>query len=1368
MKVLTRISLIALIFPLAALAAPLKPEQVPEPLKPWIDWVLMDQADRNCPFRYNDYTQKRCVWPTELNLEIEDQEGRFSALWTVYREGWVSLPGDRKHWPQNVTVEQHSAIVQDRNGVPTINLHPGAAAVKYFKISGDFQWDSIPDNLTIPPETALIRVNINKQTNPSAFIKDGQLWLNNDSGADNKTANLQNAAELQVFRKIVDEIPLQVITRLVLDISGEPREIILPSPIPGDLIALSLQSPLPARLEPDGRLFLQAKPGHWPIEITARSVGTVDDVFRHEAPGKEEQLDGQSLKWPQSELWVYDARPELRIAEIEGLRSVDPSQTNLPNDWKSLPAYRVGPGERMRFKTLRRGDPEPEPNQLDLIRKLWLDFDGGGYTVNDTINGTMTRDWRLDALSEIELGRVVLNGINQLITQSPSGNKQGVEVRKGAVSLLADSRMTGSIGRISALGWEQRFRSVRTELNLPPGWRLFAAIGVDNVPDSWISRWTLLDFFLVLVSALAIGRLWTAPWGIVALITLTLCWYENGAPQYIWLHSLAATALVRVLPGGRALKLVKLYRNISWLALVIISVPFMADQIRTSLYPQLEKPAEAAIIPQQMEASIIPSSPEAKSIQDEEAMNGPSRLRAKVNEYALGGLSGRYSAFADKVDRFERIDPMAKVQTGPGLPQWQWNTLRLSWNGSVDAGQRVVLWYLSPGLNRLLNVFRVGLLSILVLLMFGLTRHCRMSWFSLKTLLPGLVLLPLLMGIPVPSVAADIPDPALLAELKNRLLPVPDCLPSCASIASMKLLVSDRAIDMAMEVHVQDSVTLPLPVDYNQWFPSQVAVDGNTTIALYRQGTGLWLTLSQGVHHVVLSGATPTMAKFIIPLPLRPGHVSFTGDGWEISGIQSNGVAQNQLLMARSMTSGKDSSKEQSVLAPGVLPPFVRVERELQLGIDWRLLTKIVRLSPPDSPIAMTVPIWHGESVTTSGVHVNDGRVNVNMRPEQTEYRWESVLAKSESIELIATHTDQWIEVWRADVSPIWHLETSGIAMIHSVSNDQWLPEWHPWPGEKVVMHLTRPPAAKGRTLTIDNSRLIVRPGLRARDIDLSLSLRSSQGGQHTIILAEDAELQSVEIDGRAQPIRQENRKLTFPLRPGEQRISLHWRQAVEINSVLSSPDIDLGQDSVNASTTIALGQDRWVLLVFGPNLGPAVLFWGMLILMIALSLVLDKQPLTPLKHWQWFLLLIGLGQIPIGFSLVVVFWLLVLGWRKIQIPKEMLYFNAFQVFLTGLTLVALSMLFYSVSQGLLGSSDMHVAGNQSSAHSLNWYQDKSPAKLPIATVISAPIGIYRFLMLAWSLWLAISLIDWLKWGWNCFAANGLWQKKKPKNGSEV
>ena len=70
----------------------------------------------------------------------------------------------------------------------------------------------------------------------------------------------------------------------------------------------------------------------------------------------------------------------------------------------------------------------------------------------------------------------------------------------------------------------------------------------------------------------------------------------------------------------------------------------------------------------------------------------------------------------------------------------------------------------------------------------------------------------------------------------------------------------------------------------------------------------------------------------------------------------------------------------------------------------------------------------------------------------------------------------------------------------------------------------------------------------------------------------------------------------------------------------------------------------------------------------------------------------------------------------------------------------------------------MQVAGNGSSAFNLNWYADRSGMTLPQVWVFSVPVWIYRVLMLFWALWLALSLLRWLRWGWDCFSDHGIWR----------
>ena len=127
-------------------------------------------------------------------------------------------------------------------------------------------------------------------------IKDGQLWLKESETGLKKPENIQNNLDIQVFRKIIDEVPAQVLTRLVLEVSGEQREVKLPQPILDGFIPLSLQSPLPARLEPDGQLLVQLRPGHWQIDILARNSKELNTLPFPNSSQETQEYNGRNRK----------------------------------------------------------------------------------------------------------------------------------------------------------------------------------------------------------------------------------------------------------------------------------------------------------------------------------------------------------------------------------------------------------------------------------------------------------------------------------------------------------------------------------------------------------------------------------------------------------------------------------------------------------------------------------------------------------------------------------------------------------------------------------------------------------------------------------------------------------------------------------------------------------------------------------------------------------------------------------------------------------------------------------------------------------------------------------------------------------------
>ena len=138
---------LSLLLPLVSQADPLSQDKVPEPLKPWVEWVLQDTQQLDCPYQYNQ-AQRRCSWPSQLQLLLSDNGGTFSQQWQVYEEMLIRLPGDGDYWPQNVQSDQGELLVQSVKGVPYVKLSAGTHRVR-----GLFRWSKLPKSLPVAPES---------------------------------------------------------------------------------------------------------------------------------------------------------------------------------------------------------------------------------------------------------------------------------------------------------------------------------------------------------------------------------------------------------------------------------------------------------------------------------------------------------------------------------------------------------------------------------------------------------------------------------------------------------------------------------------------------------------------------------------------------------------------------------------------------------------------------------------------------------------------------------------------------------------------------------------------------------------------------------------------------------------------------------------------------------------------------------------------------------------------------------------------------------------------------------------------------------------------------------------------------------------
>ncbi len=1347
-----------------AQAAPLK---LPDALAGWAEWVLHDQKERDCPFLYRQQDRRFCAWPGELQLEVNRGKATFAQPWDLFAESEIQLPGDALAWPQAVQVNGKPGLVTERQGHPVLVLPAGR-----HQVSGEMTWKKRPEFLQLPPQTAKLRARIDGALLQHAEIDaQGRLWLGRKPAGKPVRAN-RDSHTLRVFRRLEDSIPRVLETQIVVQVSGSERELQVGRALLEGFVPLRLDSQLPARIEPDGSLRMQVRPGQWQLTLLARQISGEEAVGPGAAAGG----------WPTQEVWSFAAQRHLRSVEVSGVPGIDPQQTAMPEPWKNLPAYLLEPGARLQLTEQQRGDSDPAPDELNLKRRLILDFDGGAYTVEDRVRGQLHRDRRLSMQQPFQLGRAEVSGQPQLITRMGKDEPAGLELRQGTLDLLAVSRAERG-DTLAAAGWTTAFKAAQTSLQLPPGWDVFGVRGADRAHPTWISRWSLWDIFLVLIIGASFARLYNLRIGALALLAVVLAYHHANAPLFSWLNLAAVLALLRLVPESRVRKLFVFYRNVSMLVLLIIGLPWAVDQVRLGLYPQLERPWQV------VQAGGAPDSPVEADLQANEEM--AARManesehrklsRMKQSMPRMPGGAGAVYALEDKVresDPSRGYDAGALIQTGPGLPAWEWRRVQIAWNGPLASDEELSIYYMPPWLNRGLRFLAVALYAALALILVLHEFRRQGRWaFRDPELGAGnkgagaalIVLLTaggLLLQPSGSAQAADFPPPEYLEELRKRLLEPPQCLPACADLPALRVRVEEDALLLELDIIARENVSIPLPHGRQGWRPEtwELFTDGRSQEARIQRDAQQvpHVQVGSGRHVVRLRGALRGMDEVALEFPLKPRSAEASATGWQVSGIADGRLQSNSLSLQRLQPSRVEPDTV-SELFPDPAPVFLRVDRTLTLADEWRLHSRVVRVAPVQGPIHATLPLWPGERVTTAGLTIQDGNVRVVLGARQHSFAWTSVLDPVEALELQAGKEAHWVERWRVQADQRWHIEHSGLApVLEDGARRPGVSAWQPWPGETLQLRISKPVAIAGPTLTLESAQLVHTPGKRNSETRLRLSLRSSQGGDYEFPLPAGAQLHALVVDGAPQILPQRRDRVRIPLHPGTLQAEVTWRQTQAVGWLTRTPAPDLGHPAANINMELHMPADRWLLLTGGPQIGPAVLFWGVLVVVVLVSVALGRSGTTPLRSWQWMLLGAAmLATETIAAAIFVVGWFFLLARRgKMDTGIRRDYFNLMQIGLALLSALAIGSLLGSIPAGLLSQPDMQIVGNGSGGRLLRWYQDFSAAQLPHGWVVSAPMWLYRVTMLAWSLWLAVSLLGWLRWGWAQYSANGLWRRK--------
>lgn len=1325
---------------------------IPDSLASWIPWVLAGSERERCP---NVQGAPACDWPSALRVDADSRGGRFELSIDTDVPSSHVIPGGEGLWPLRVHVDGAPVTVLKAAGLPTLHLNEGHHVVR-----GEFDWSVLPDTIPIGANTAFVRVFLSGKEIPLVKRDEAKVWLQGPGGASTVHGE-QDGLTLSVFRRIQDGVLVTVETRLVFEVSGRARELFLKSPLLPESLPLSVSGDLALRLEANGSLRIQLVPGKHAITIHARPRSP-DGPFvslEREAP------------WPSEEIWTFGAAPSLRSVELRGISGIDASRTGLPSEWRNLGAYLVRPGDELTLTNTRRGQEQMPENQLRLERTFWLDEAGGTFTAMDRLSGEMHQNWRLDLVSG-ELGSVRLGDEQQVVTVGPDG-RRGVEIRESGVNLTAVSRIPRT-GALQAVGWSEDVRSLSANVFLPPGWNILLALGVDNPSGTWVDRWDLFDLFYVLIVSLALSRMLGKVAGVTALCGLVLMRGELDAPEYFWLPLVALGALSRFLPAGFWQRLSRAGFFLVALSLTISLVSFAVGQVRSAIYPHLIRetgayPSSAwQAPPAPAEAPRLEAEEEAK-----EGGTGESDIALPVQavdrDESTRSQKRKISVQEESRSRFMdqlRNKPDAITQSGPGVPESAGQAWHLEWTGPVVQRHEMRLVLLSPIYHRILTLLRLASafgLAFLVFRHFWPLTRMRVNVLGRTPAALGMcIALALLGGERVAQ--AEEPTDARLGELKARLLKPAPCEPECLSVSTIRINLG-RELELEAEVHAGARVAYRLPGPSSAFASLQTFLDGRPEVPARRGPDGaLYVRLEPGVHRVRLLAGLPS-ERFTLSLGTPPERITVLADGWLVSGLNDLGQAPSGALTLQREARAEESGAKSQATSDNIPPHFI-VHRTLDLAVNPGISTHVERMSDRGPPEQLHLPLLVGEHVITPGLGSDKQGVIVGFPQETAERSFQSSLSLPEAdssailLSLSAPKDAPYLEIWTIRCGVIYHCETEGVVPSSYLEDGRFVLTFHPRAGETLQVKIREPEPAKGEYLTIQSAHMTTTPGVRSSETTLDLTFEVSRSMAHEIRIPENSRIAHVTVDGVPQVVKLTAGALKIPLEPGSRAVQIAMQAPAGISTIFRAPSVDLGAPGVNFRTSIDVPQDRWLLWVGGPAQGPALLYWGYLFLIVVAAWFLGRLPYAPLSFRKWLLLGLGLTQVPAAVAVLTAGWFFVIGSRRIWPKMGRWTHNLVHLGIVFYSLSFLSGLLSIVYAGLVGSPDMEITGAGSHSGQLTWYVDRSKGSFGHAYALSVSLWVWRGVMLAWSFWLATSLLGWLRWAFGELREGDFWRAR--------
>lgn len=1304
---------------------------IPEELEDWKEWVLHDHPKLDCPHIALSRQRSSCAWVSSVKIDVsrqvENPGATFNLNITAFAAAEVVLPHASGVRPYEVRLNDQVAVVTGATTPPSITLGKGEHTV-----SGRLIWQDEPDSLTLPRQAGSVSLSIDGQLVSIPRFESPKLWFTPQT-----ETVLSDVVEVKVFRRLIDSIPQTLDTYVHLSVGGPDRVIALGQVFPDGFEFTGLDSSIPAQVNRQGNLTVQATRGNHQLKITARATRDISE-FR---------TTKTSDIWPVEELWGIETQPNHRVVSVSGVPSVDLSLTNSP--FQDVPGFIVASQATLELVEQQITDVTVSEGLFRVDRDLWLGFDGEHFVAEDRLTADLEKERRLT--THYTPGKILDGRRARLITffDGDEEPQPGVNATIGEEQLTATSLVPRD-GALFSTGWDVDVQELNATLHLPPGWRLLGAQGVDYAQDSWIEEWDLWDIFLVLLLiaiSLQVSRTWwVALIGVAAIIT----YHDSAAPTIGWIILIALRAIQERIPAQRAQFVLKSLYWVVFGAVAIVSLYFSVTHVRQAIYPQLEEQDPFPITISS--ARFLPPERETEEV----TVTGSYLRRESKGTPEVGDvIFDQTFQMGVQADPFYPEDSIR--QTGPGTPTWEWNTATLTWYGPVKRDQTMSLILMPPWLSRLVDAAAGVLVLIVALYFLGSTQLKQLPLGKLQRFLPMLLLVAL-----VPDVSANTPDPRILDELESRLSSSPDCLPDCASAESIEVVLDERTVTIESRIHSLGTFAVPLPTISVPTADLSVTTDGKQIPITRTSGGAIAALLSEGISSVVASSSIKTANAFDIEFPMNPSRIILVLDGWKANGV-ANGVLTGTKIQFTRIVVEADTDQEELIQERAT--PYVKVERQIRFKFmhEAEILTFVHRLAPIEGAFRVEVPLIPEEEVYETDGTVEDQSVVFDFDSEQDEVFWYSTIIVPSNLTLIAPDLSERVELWAMIGSDHWHWSSEGLSPVLSEGRST---VFLPRSGDSLSIQLQKPLPVPGESSTIESVAASYSIGTRLLTGNLALRMNATQGSEVTVELPEGAQVQEIKVtvgrDTTEYPP-SEDHLVTLPVSPGESVYRVTWQLEHSLPWLFTSPEVKLQMPARNVDVQVEFQGNRWTVFLAGPLMGPAVLFWGVVIVILVIALALSLLPNFPLSRTDAVILSLGATLSNVWVLLIVGGWFVAI-WLRGRNDQRMLemaepYFQGLQVVLVAISTIALVALVITIPQALLGSPDMQIVGNDSTSSVFRWYTDQITDYLPEVTVFSLPNWIYLLLMLGWSLWLAFAIVKWSIATWNVMSKPYLWTK---------